>query len=66
MKIKVVCIDNFNTALKRYKVYDVLKYDFDYSYDRTYRIMGSNYSIDRFITLAEWRDKQINNILNED
>ena len=70
MIIKVVCIDNTNQVfLTKGKVYET-DLGSVFSYDDYYRIRddsGSkvdiNYLKTRFMTLAEWRDKQIDSIL---
>jgi hypothetical protein len=63
--IKLVCINNKNNpSLELNKVYDGI------IIDGVSRIINGNdvsiYFTNRFITLAEWRDKQIDKILEND
>ena len=65
--IKVVCINNtrYEGILELYKIYDAEEKYFDperYYYHVYY--LGY-YPRHLFMTLAEYRDKQIDNILNE-
>jgi hypothetical protein len=79
--IKVICINNKNLNLKLtlYKTYDAEYIHEQRSYDwgnapilewHWYKITDDlgrkeKYNIDRFITLAEWRNRQIDSILND-
>lgn len=68
--LKVVCINNEEKNdilcdLTLNKIYESHYYD-----GISYLLKGNNgfyhfYSSNRFITLAEWREKQINSILDE-
>jgi hypothetical protein len=73
--IKVICIKNdgwsqLKSQLTINKVYDAKLIQVN-SGDYYYGIISDigiyiEYNIDRFITLADWRQQQINGILNED
>jgi hypothetical protein len=67
--IKVVCIDNhsYEDMLDIGKIYDA-KLVIDNYPHKQYTISGCGqqyFLTRRFITLAEWRDRQINSILDE-
>ena len=67
--IKVICIDNDNGYynLTINKIYDALEHDGNsdlYQIQNDEFEMGSYFKT-RFIPLAEWRDKQINNLLDD-
>ena len=77
--IKVICINNLTNGLKLHKLYDakyiheegtwncsktdILEWDW---YEVTNEVgEKAKYFCHNFITLSEWRDKQINSIFND-
>jgi hypothetical protein len=78
--IKVVCINNLDLLLKLNKIYDAEYIHEQRSWDwygelkvrewHNYELINENgdkvkYPTNRFITLAEWRNQQIDSILND-
>jgi hypothetical protein len=68
--IKVICIENVGVSLTNHKVYDAELTELFKCDGYSYRIKNDDgnlaqYNSVRFITLAEWREKQIKIVLDD-
>jgi hypothetical protein len=77
---KYICIKPFPSKYTYIEIGDIVEIEFDqidsyegihtifynYHHDLTYKTYILKLDLDHFITLAEWRDRQINSILEDE